>query len=704
MPTLDLSAPHSASDDAPDPLQGRLAEHVDRPVEDSVLLAPRLSLTPGGTAREDSFDADIESPFAKPVERTDEPHTLSARRQDSDSAESLDAFIDGSDEEVFSSVAAISYPRPASTERQEQSALLPPAAMNRADSEHQKPRRSSNRERISDISGDMLPSIGALMRDVDVTRSPEPGAESQGLASASLEPGERDSDGFSPETPSPPAGAVPPEMRHHLPMSPLPPQRVAVADSPAEQRPGFAVRGLKVASSTSARSLSWMRAKLLNLANDASAKGWPLILRLGSTVAGHGSEIAKTGLSASKRASASAIQVAAPVVASWLDSSRSSLGAAGKASAEWAYAAAASLTRETVEASLALGRRAGTVGSRVGTAGWQWGKRQVAGRQVTGEAKASAGTDATVPDMQLQKLLNAIKEGAGSGPVPAAGGLPVAKAASVVPSPEPSTTSSETTPKAKSEPGAAKQPPAAVGPPWWVPKPAHAGLALASIAALFVAFGPNPTRQPVSAVLTMPIPEKRASGAAAIDRTASPSAPNNDSAKTVLGAVPFLPVLNDPIADMIAHVEKRLDLLAKSADTRTLFAGAKSPEGLDQFTKAADVVGLEHLLKPGESYTIFVPNDAAFAKLPPGVVDGLLDPSGHERLLTLLSHHIVAERLTFDEIAGRVHEYTSLAGKIVTIDATDAIRVGDAGMVEADLQTNDGVLHVIDQVLAIPAY
>lgn len=213
------------------------------------------------------------------------------------------------------------------------------------------------------------------------------------------------------------------------------------------------------------------------------------------------------------------------------------------------------------------------------------------------------------------------------------------------------------------------------------------GFAAASMVFLFVAFGPTSTTAPLSAALTGPIPKRQL-----VVETA------------VTVPLPSLSTLKDPIADMIAHVEERQLPPTAADDARPILAGAEIVEGLAQFTAAADVVGLQRLLRPGESYTIFVPNDAAFSKLPPGVVDGLLDPSGHERLLTMLSHHIVPERLTFEDFAGSSRDYTSLAGQPLTIDATEVIRIDEAGMIETDLPLENGVLHVIDQVLAAPSY
>jgi len=225
-----------------------------------------------------------------------------------------------------------------------------------------------------------------------------------------------------------------------------------------------------------------------------------------------------------------------------------------------------------------------------------------------------------------------------------------------------------------------------------------AGLAAASIGFLLLAFGLNPAGAPDRKALTLSIPERPVSDFIP-EAAAQPSAalPADETAASDGGAE--LSESDDPLNQIIAYVGELPAV--EAAVVSPVLARAETIEGLARFTQAAEIVGLERLLQPGEAYTVFAPDDAAFAKLAPGEVDGLFDPSGHERLLTLLSHHILPERLIFDDIAGGVREYTSLAGQVVTIDAGEVIRIGDAGVVQAGFPADNGVLHVIDQVLVL---
>lgn len=211
---------------------------------------------------------------------------------------------------------------------------------------------------------------------------------------------------------------------------------------------------------------------------------------------------------------------------------------------------------------------------------------------------------------------------------------------------------------------------------------AVAGLLAIAIVMLLTAFFLNPSASTTSAAPSLPIPERPDQEGLAAEEVEAPM---------------------DPIAGIISYISERASALTDSTAISAILAKTETVEGLGQFTLAAEVADLRQLLVPGEDYTIFAPNDAAFAKLAPDEIDRLLQPEGRERLLVLLRHHILPGRLTIDDIAGNVREHTSLAGKIVTIDAEQAIRVGNAFMVEAGLEADDSVVHVIDTILALPA-
>ncbi len=145
--------------------------------------------------------------------------------------------------------------------------------------------------------------------------------------------------------------------------------------------------------------------------------------------------------------------------------------------------------------------------------------------------------------------------------------------------------------------------------------------------------------------------------------------------------------------------------LAPRGDIRlaalTLLADIETIAGLGEFANAARTVGLDTLIHPNRTYTMLVPSDAAFAKLGQDKLQSLLDPSGHDQLRALLSHHILEERLLFNDFAGEIRSYLSLADQTITIAAKDVIRVDQASMIETDLRAANTVIHVIDEILEL---
>jgi uncharacterized surface protein with fasciclin (FAS1) repeats len=128
-----------------------------------------------------------------------------------------------------------------------------------------------------------------------------------------------------------------------------------------------------------------------------------------------------------------------------------------------------------------------------------------------------------------------------------------------------------------------------------------------------------------------------------------------------------------------------------------------SAEG--QFTtllKAASAAGLEDELTGPTPITVFAPTDAAFAALPAGTLDDLMKPENKAQLEALLQHHIVAGRVSSTDLATVDTAQTMNGDVAVNVAADNSVKVAEATVVEPDIQTSNGVIHVVDKVL-IPA-
>lgn len=112
--------------------------------------------------------------------------------------------------------------------------------------------------------------------------------------------------------------------------------------------------------------------------------------------------------------------------------------------------------------------------------------------------------------------------------------------------------------------------------------------------------------------------------------------------------------------------------------------------------KAIEAAGLTDALRSGGPFTVFAPTDDAFAKLPEGALDGLVkDP---KKLKSVLTYHVVPKDLTAKDVAGLTSAKT-LQGGALRISTTDGVRIDDSTVVNTDIRTANGVIHVIDSVL-----
>jgi len=109
--------------------------------------------------------------------------------------------------------------------------------------------------------------------------------------------------------------------------------------------------------------------------------------------------------------------------------------------------------------------------------------------------------------------------------------------------------------------------------------------------------------------------------------------------------------------------------------------------------QAADLVDT---LKGDGPFTVFAPDDEAFAKLPTGNVGSLLKDV--PKLKDILTYHVVAGKVMAADVAGLTSAKT-VQGKEVSIDTKDGVKMNKAKIIKADIEADNGVIHVIDTVL-----
>jgi uncharacterized surface protein with fasciclin (FAS1) repeats len=121
---------------------------------------------------------------------------------------------------------------------------------------------------------------------------------------------------------------------------------------------------------------------------------------------------------------------------------------------------------------------------------------------------------------------------------------------------------------------------------------------------------------------------------------------------------------------------------------------AIAAKNFNTLIKAVDLI--ETLKSPG-SLTLFAPTDEAFANLPEGTLDSLLQDI--PKLKKIVAYHVASGDVRSDDLA-QINEAETLEGSIVAIESVNGkIKVNSANVIKTDILADNGVIHIIDAVL-----
>ncbi len=142
-------------------------------------------------------------------------------------------------------------------------------------------------------------------------------------------------------------------------------------------------------------------------------------------------------------------------------------------------------------------------------------------------------------------------------------------------------------------------------------------------------------------------------------------------------------------------------IASKPAQSGTIVDIAASNPSFSTLVTAVKAAGLTEMLSGKGPFTVFAPTNEAFAALPKGTVEKLLKPENRDLLRKVLTYHVVAgDVMAKDLRSGKVK---TVQGSAVSVDVRkQGISINKSNVVKADIDANNGVVHVIDRVLLPP--
>lgn len=114
---------------------------------------------------------------------------------------------------------------------------------------------------------------------------------------------------------------------------------------------------------------------------------------------------------------------------------------------------------------------------------------------------------------------------------------------------------------------------------------------------------------------------------------------------------------------------------------------------------ALEAGDLIETLKADGPYTVFAPTDEAFAKLPAGTVEMLLLPENKDKLVAILTYHVVPGKVSAAEVITMKSAPTANGSDLAIRVIDETVFINDSRVVATDIKASNGVIHVVDSVI-----
>lgn len=132
---------------------------------------------------------------------------------------------------------------------------------------------------------------------------------------------------------------------------------------------------------------------------------------------------------------------------------------------------------------------------------------------------------------------------------------------------------------------------------------------------------------------------------------------------------------------------------------KTVVENAANNADFSTLVAAVKAAGLAETLSGSGPFTVFAPTNAAFEKLPAGTVEDLLKPENKAKLVKILTYHVVPGKVMSKQVVKLNKAKTVEGGEVAIAVNGGTVTVDGAKVIKADINSSNGVIHVIDAVI-----
>lgn len=129
---------------------------------------------------------------------------------------------------------------------------------------------------------------------------------------------------------------------------------------------------------------------------------------------------------------------------------------------------------------------------------------------------------------------------------------------------------------------------------------------------------------------------------------------------------------------------------------------AVETESLSTLVTAVKAAGLVETLSGNGPFTVFAPTNAAFEALPEGTLEMLLKPENKDKLVAVLTYHVIAGKV-YSKDLNEGQTAKTVQGEEIEVSLKGGAKISGANVTKADIKASNGVVHVIDAVILPPS-